>query len=54
MRLQCDNDVDQLSPGDSLTEGEVTVELAARAELPTQFGDFMIFVFRSTWMATKL
>lgn len=47
----CDSNVitmsDQLTPGDSLTEGEVTVELYARAELPTQFGDFMIFVFRS-------
>ena len=43
----CDSNVitmsDQLTPGDSLTEGEVTVELYARAELPTQFGDFHDF-----------
>ena len=47
----CDSNVitmsEQLNPGDSMTSAGVTVELYARAELPTAFGEFTTYVFRS-------
>ena len=53
----CDSNVismsDQLRPGDSMTNGDVRVELYARAQLPTHFGEFDIFVFRSNLDANE-